>query len=67
MLALSRLTDPEQSYLDLEIARHERTVEHIERAISHGVSGATEAMIAERRRFAQAIEHQAMAAAPTRA
>lgn len=42
-------------------------MEHIERAIARSVSGASDALTMEHRRFATAIEAQAFAAAPTRA
>jgi hypothetical protein len=66
VLALSRLAEDTQSNVDFELARHTETAGHIERAISRGVPGAAEALIAERRRFGRALEDRPWAR-PTRA
>lgn len=67
LFTLSRLADDAQSTLDFEIARHTRTVAHIERAIGQGSRGATDALVAERRRFGKAVEDQAIGTRLTRA
>ncbi|MEV4412785.1 hypothetical protein [Catellatospora sp. NPDC049609] len=58
VLTLSRLADDAGPDVDLETARHTATARHIERAVAHGVPGAAEALIAERRRFGKALEEQ---------